>query len=75
MKHDPSYCPPNKKIGKGKFGSACNVGNGKETEAEVHGLEWSQENKDENNITVKEKYVEDEKNEQDDNKNSENEEK
>ena len=61
-KHNPNYCSPNKKIEKGNFGSACDVGNGKETEAEARRLEWSQQNKDENNITMKEKYVEDENN-------------
>ena len=74
-KHDPNYFSPNKKIGKGKFGFAFDVRNCKETEAEALRLKWSQQNKDENNITEKEKYVEDEKNEQDDNENSENEEK
>ena len=52
-KADPNYCSQNKKIGKGKFGSAFDEGNGKEAEAGAPRLEWSQQNKDENNITEK----------------------
>ena len=74
-KYDPNYCSSNKKIGKGKFGFAFDVRHGKEKEAEALRLEWSQQNKYKNNITEKEKNVEDKTNEQDDNESSENEEK
>ena len=74
-KHDPNYCSPNKKIGKGMFGFAFDVRHGKEKEAEALRLEWSQQNKDKNNMTEKEKNVEDKTNEPDDNESSENEEK
>ena len=38
-KHDPNYCSPNKKIGKGMFGFAFDVRHGKEKEAEALRLE------------------------------------
>ena len=44
IRHDPNYCPSDKKIGEGNFGFA--VRPGKETAAEALRLELSKEKKD-----------------------------
>ena len=53
-KHDPNYCPSNKKIGEGNFGFALDVRPGKEAATEELRLQWSKEKKDDFDLNEKE---------------------